>query len=106
MLLSLLLNICFVCAVAPKQVDYMNEVKEFEAEMRKHSHKFPHDILTYYTVAHNIICTLCSFMSKVVSLTQFLTGLSLPGIHSKVPEHTRASCLSGTHHTAQANFTG
>lgn len=32
-------------AVAPKQVDYMNEVKEFEAEMRKHSHKFPHDIL-------------------------------------------------------------
>ena len=34
-------------AVAPKQVDYMNEVKEFEAEMRKHSHKFPHDILTY-----------------------------------------------------------
>ena len=40
--------IILVCAVAPKQVDYMNEVKEFEAEMRKHSHKFPHDILTYY----------------------------------------------------------
>ena len=37
----------FSAAVAPKQVDYMNEVKEFEAEMRKHSHKFPHDILTY-----------------------------------------------------------
>ena len=34
-------------AVAPKQVDYMNEVKEFEAEMRKHSHKFPHNILIY-----------------------------------------------------------
>lgn len=34
-------------AVVPKQVDYLNEVKEFEAEMRKHSHKFPHDILSY-----------------------------------------------------------
>ena len=33
--------------MVPKQVDYMNEVKEFEAEMRKHSHKFPHDIPTY-----------------------------------------------------------
>ena len=55
MLLSL---ICFVCAVAPKQVDYMNEVKEFEAEMRKHSHKFPHDILTYDIIAHNIHCAL------------------------------------------------
>ena len=42
-------------AVVPKQVDYINEVKEFEAEMRKHSHRFPHDILTY---THDIVLLL------------------------------------------------
>ena len=41
-----------VYAVVPKQVDYMNEVKEFEAEMRKHSHRFPHDILLYMYMYH------------------------------------------------------
>lgn len=34
---------CFL--VCPKQVDYLREMKEFESEMQKHSHRYPHDIL-------------------------------------------------------------
>lgn len=49
---SIVIYSLFICVVAPKQVDYMNEVKEFEAEMRKHSHKFPHDILSYHTTSY------------------------------------------------------
>lgn len=48
----------YMSAVAQKQVDYMNEVKEFEAEMRKHSHKFPHDILTYHTMLLPLFCSV------------------------------------------------
>ena len=31
--------------VGTKQLEYMNEVKEFEAEVQKHSDRYPHDIL-------------------------------------------------------------
>ena len=37
-------------AVCPKQLDYFHEVQEFEAEMQKHSHRYPHDILSYCSV--------------------------------------------------------
>ncbi len=30
---------------APKATDYLSEIREFEAEMMKHTHKYPHDIL-------------------------------------------------------------
>ena len=31
--------------VNPVQMDYLQEVREFEAEIQRHSHKYPHDIL-------------------------------------------------------------
>ena len=36
--------------VTYRQIDYLQEVKEFEAEIQKHSHKFPHDILSSFPV--------------------------------------------------------
>ncbi len=45
----------FLCLpVSPEQVDYMQEVKAFEAELQRHSHKFPHDILFCKEMALNI----------------------------------------------------
>ena len=34
-----------VCSVPQVHVDYLQEVTEFEAELLKNAHKFPHDIL-------------------------------------------------------------
>ncbi len=36
----------FFPPVSQRQLEVMNEVKEFEAEMQRHSHRYPHDILT------------------------------------------------------------
>ena len=43
-------------AVCPKQLDYMSELREFEAEIQKNSQRFPNDILL---VLARITCMRC-----------------------------------------------
>ena len=48
---------------APKATDYLSEIREFEAEMMKHTHKYPHDILAtlcilLYMYMHGV-CVCC-----------------------------------------------
>ena len=50
-------------AVCPKQLDYFHEVQEFEAEMQKHSHRYPHDILSYCSV--HVCSGVCTRLSLV-----------------------------------------
>ena len=38
--------------VLPKAVDYLNEMREFEKEMKRHSHRYPHDIHLTITRTH------------------------------------------------------
>ena len=60
--------------VGTKQLEYMNEVKEFEAEVQKHSDRYPHDILCpiCYVPFLNVTSCGCIQFSRFYSLTFFL----------------------------------
>ena len=45
----------YIFIVSHHQVDYLQEVREFEAEIQRHAHKYPHDILIIITAIIIII---------------------------------------------------
>ena len=85
--------------MCPKQLDYFHEVQEFEAEMQKHSHRYPHDILSYYSVH---VCgghILASFPGLQYLIMQIWSGEEISSLvetsgRQKMDTQEGRKCLS------------
>ena len=58
--------------MCPKQVDYLREMREFESEMNKHAHRYPHDILLLNQFSCVHVCVinyyyLCTRVSLLIA---------------------------------------
>jgi hypothetical protein len=88
--------------LCPKQIDYLREMKEFEMEMKKHSHRYPH----VASIFHEFLLKYQSTMEQTASANgRFILPKS---IESLPPTSMAASCevamkLSQSSPTVQQN---